>query len=466
MSTVEALATPSDSYGHGGDIERKLRAKVAQALLLQGSSAAPVQHWTQGAARLAQALSGGQMLGQISADQAREDAGISALLSKAIDAQVGGEPMPQPTMQPRPSTAAALVGPPEPPAAPSPYALNSMTPRDSQDTFRTPLDAMAPRQTATDALKTAYAAAGQAPQAPPAMSNPTPAGAVPVQTQSIKPPAPEVVAQAAPQPSMPPGISRKDAETIKALIANRATRDYGMKMLETQTNKLAERQPTFGVIGEDQFGNKQHGWIDPFRRTVTPANPPTQTAQGAVTITGPNGDKITVPEGQDPKKFREHITTISADAAGGKMTEVQAKDSKFANKMLLSEQTLRKLEGQGLSETGRASENIPTILGVQPGKYTQSKEYQSYTQARDNFITALLRDESGAAIGTQEYKRYEREFFPQPGEGPDVIEQKRRARQVAIESMIQSAGPAYKAAPSLKGGGGNKTKTGVTWSVE
>ena len=52
--------------------EYALRRKMAYALMMQGMSAEPVQHWTQGAARLAQALFGGYQLGQVGADERKE----------------------------------------------------------------------------------------------------------------------------------------------------------------------------------------------------------------------------------------------------------------------------------------------------------------------------------------------------------------------------------------------------------
>lgn len=55
-----------------------------------------------------------------------------------------------------------------------------------------------------------------------------------------------------------------------------------------------------------------------------------------------------------------------------------------------------------------------------------------------------MRDESGAAIGTDEFNRYEKELFPQPGDGAAVIKQKREARRIAIEGMKKAAGPGYK----------------------
>jgi hypothetical protein len=39
---------------------------------------------------------------------------------------------------------------------------------------------------------------------------------------------------------------------------------------------------------------------------------------------------------------------------------------------------------------------------------------QSQKQAEQNFINAILRKESGAAISPSEYKNAEKQYFPQP----------------------------------------------------
>jgi hypothetical protein len=35
-----------------------------------------------------------------------------------------------------------------------------------------------------------------------------------------------------------------------------------------------QRLPTFGVIGQDEFGRRRYGFIDPFNRTTQPAEAP------------------------------------------------------------------------------------------------------------------------------------------------------------------------------------------------
>ncbi len=236
--SIEAPAATSSEE------ERRIRAKLAAALISQGSSAEPVRHWTQGLARVAQALSGNIQLNQVSREAAADEAKTAAILGN-LPGLGGSAPMgDMPTMAPRPRTAAALADePPEPPAAPSSYKLANLAPRDSQDTFRTPLDAMVPRAQGLDALKTAMA--GPAPAQPP-MSGMNPAGAVPVQTQSITPPAPSApqVAQAASPSVSGIQIDPTSARTIKGLMADKDTRALGVKLYEHFATKPKEQYVT------------------------------------------------------------------------------------------------------------------------------------------------------------------------------------------------------------------------------
>lgn len=205
----------------------------------------------------------------------------------------------------------------------------------------------------------------------------------------------------------------------------------------------------WGVVSEAD-GQKTYGWIDKNKRTVVPVGPEPQKE----TITGPDGKQIAIPPGVDRKTFINEVSRAGAKAAAGEKTEVQAKSEKFGNKMELAERNLQGLENEGTGYLARSLDGLPLVGGSAATNYFQSENYQKYRQARDNFITALLRDESGAAIGTEEFKRYEKELFPQPGDAPGVIRQKAEARRIAIEAMKKSAGPGYKSPeiPSATGG--------------
>lgn len=232
-----------------------------------------------------------------------------------------------------------------------------------------------------------------------------------------------------------------------------------------QTTPKAE----FGIIREGEGGEKVYGWRDPVTRKVTDMNgkPIEDSADtGGGTVTGPDGKPIAIPPGVDRKTFIKEISKANADAATGKMTETQAKSSGYAARMEQSQAVLNKLDDEGGSYIGNALKNAPLIGGTAVTNWAQSADYERFNQAKSAFITALLRQESGAAISKEEFNRYDKEYFRQPGESDAVAKQKAKLRETAIEQMKRAAGPSYKS-PSLPSEGlPNKTKSGVSWSVE
>ncbi|TXN43586.1 hypothetical protein [Methylobacterium sp. WL7] len=123
--------------------------------------------------------------------------------------------------------------------------------------------------------------------------------------------------------------------------------------------------------------------------------------------------------------------------ATGKFNDTQGKAAGFSDRMLGSEQTLRKLEDINKDAFG-------ATIGAMVPNSMKSEDRQSYEQAKRSFINAQLRRESGAAIAPSEFDSAERQYFPQPGEGKPIIEQKRMERQRAIEAMAREGGPAYR----------------------
>jgi outer membrane protein len=74
----------------------------------------------------------------------------------------------------------------------------------------------------------------------------------------------------------------------------------------------------------------------------------------------------------------------------------------------------------------------------------------SYQQAKLNFITAILRKESGAAIDSDEFAKEDQKYFPQRGDSDAVLAQKKQARQTAIRTMEIQAGPGAKEIKNFK----------------
>ena len=73
----------------------------------------------------------------------------------------------------------------------------------------------------------------------------------------------------------------------------------------------------------------------------------------------------------------------------------------------------------------------------------QTTEQQRYRQAQRAFTEARLRKESGAAIAPLEYENDAKTYFKQPGDAPEVVEQKRIARQEVLDGLAYTSGRAY-----------------------
>lgn len=147
--------------------------------------------------------------------------------------------------------------------------------------------------------------------------------------------------------------------------------------------------------------------------------------------------------------------------AGGKpLTEAQGNATAFGVRMKESNDLLNKLEEKGVTNTGIIRSTIAGTAGMTPfiGQNLQqgihagmnvlpgalggpSAEQQQVDAARRNFITAVLRKESGAAISPSEFYNESQKYFPQPGDSKEVIAQKRHARETAIKAMEIQAGP-------------------------
>lgn len=95
------------------------------------------------------------------------------------------------------------------------------------------------------------------------------------------------------------------------------------------------------------------------------------------------------------------------------------------------------------------------IKGAVPyvGNYLTSPQYQQFDQAQRDFVNAVLRQESGAAINESEFQNARVQYFPQPGDSEAVVKQKAENRRIKIEGLQRSSGPALTSQPAPNGGG-------------
>ena len=129
----------------------------------------------------------------------------------------------------------------------------------------------------------------------------------------------------------------------------------------------------------------------------------------------------------------------SDQALLNKANEGQLSSSIFANRVQAANEILSDLEStRGFDPTSLQTAFFEAIPG---GNLALSDNDQRFIQAKRDFITAVLRKESGAAIGKDEFINEDKKFFPQVGDGKAVLKQKAVGRKRAFENLkAQSKG--------------------------
>ncbi len=180
--------------------------------------------------------------------------------------------------------------------------------------------------------------------------------------------------------------------------------------------EAAREKPQYQVVTEeDASGNKRPRIVklEPLGRGASYVDPAgTPTAAGAPT---------------------------NPYSTGGKVNEAQSKDQLYANRMFGAERVLRDTEEEGTDFFQRGLSKLPGV-----GNMLISQKMQSLEQAKRDFVNAVLRRESGAAISSGEFDNAEKQYFPQPGDTKDTIAQKRRNRAEAIKGVAGGGGPSYR----------------------
>ncbi|MGP4715268.1 hypothetical protein ACTXGL_01335 [Psychrobacter sp. T6-6] len=140
-------------------------------------------------------------------------------------------------------------------------------------------------------------------------------------------------------------------------------------------------------------------------------------------------------------------------------TESQTKDYLFGSRMQEANNIVSKLERQGvdrgsiLSRSGSLGETAANLLPSALGG--NSPEQQQYIQAQRDFINAILRRESGAAIAESEFENARKQYFAQVGDSNAVKAQKKRNRELATAKLLESANGEQ--TPTVSGGRGNSS---------
>lgn len=173
-----------------------------------------------------------------------------------------------------------------------------------------------------------------------------------------------------------------------------------------------------------------------------------------------NGNLVALPEIATPGGI---IKAGAVTAPGPGMVPMQGKDvslnqdqSKalsFGSRMSDARVVIQEMETKGVFNKGgfkAAAQTIGRVAGLGTDSmggtladaagnamnWSQSEQQQRYEGAKQNWIAAQLRKESGAAIGAGEYRDADNQYFPQPADNSKTIADKVRRRRIAEDTML------------------------------
>ena len=218
----------------------------------------------------------------------------------------------------------------------------------------------------------------------------------------------------------------------------------------------------YGVAEKLNFqslGGKTVG-LDPYSGTTSASFQHTQTPDSIA------GNAVTM-RGQNMTDARARENSAIAAAAVKAPTEFQGKSAAYGLRATEADKLLNELNGKYSPAAINSKQSVESTwlvggaLGAATNKLALSSNDQRAEQAQRDFVNAVLRQESGAAIGQAEFDNAKKQYFPQPGDLPEVIAQKANNRQLAIQGFDNSAGRAKMTAPPKPAAGGwSITKVG------
>ena len=136
--------------------------------------------------------------------------------------------------------------------------------------------------------------------------------------------------------------------------------------------------------------------------------------------------------GRDRRNTETAQARITA-AQNKPLTESQVNNQIYGSRMQESEGVLGVQTAPDIMQEGLSK--IPIF-----GNTLVSPDTQVFRQAENNFINALLRRESGAAIATIEYDGARKQYIPVIGDSPEVLQRKQNNRNMVSARLMAAGG--------------------------
>lgn len=197
----------------------------------------------------------------------------------------------------------------------------------------------------------------------------------------------------------------------------------------------AQRQ---GVAADQQ--QRQANRLEDAFVAATGPNATDATRQAYRSLSDPDnskalGQRLIQAQIDEKNAAAEKLRSEANPSGGPKLTEGQSKDYNYYER---GNAANGELAGNGNALTGRVDSlirGIPVIGESGIGNTLVSSERQTAEQSGREFINAILRKDSGAALTKEEQDIYGKTYLPQPGDSKEVLQQKANARTRAIQGI-------------------------------
>lgn len=148
---------------------------------------------------------------------------------------------------------------------------------------------------------------------------------------------------------------------------------------------------------------------------------------------------------QSGERLPNGVTTYKGQAQGtpdqfgGKTTESNEKNAMFYTRGAAANRVLDQMGDAGYTPNTKDYSLIlgagSAMLPAEVANQMVSPDAQRYYSNGMNFMMSVLRPDTGAAFGKKEFEDYGKVFLPMPGDTPQVLADKKQARQIALAAL-------------------------------
>lgn len=231
---------------------------------------------------------------------------------------------------------------------------------------------------------------------------------------------------------------RRNADAVAQLGFNPGQVLQNPQLLDLMAARIVGASEGLGAAGEMGQGPSEPASVQALRIRAQEAGlaPGTEAYQEFMRRGG------TIPQGMVLETTPDGMRFAQGEGVGGEggvdFTEQQSKDNVYVVKARGALEAFEPVADTLASRQDRAFEWAP--LGM--GRGLQDPDFQVAEQAGTEFLQAILRKDTGAAITQEETDSYGRVYLPYPGDSSEVLEAKRQARIRAINAIEAGMQPA------------------------